>query len=632
MSNAQSNGASSANRTGKLGSLTLAALGIVYGDIGTSPLYAVRECFHGEAHLSVTPANVLGVLSLVFWALILVVSLKYVTFVMRADNDGEGGILALMTLAVPRRSERRPAWLLTIMGLFGAGLLYGDGIITPAISVLSAVEGVHIATPAFDHLVVPVTLAVLLGLFMFQRRGTARVGRLFGPVMLLWFAVLVVLGAMAIARNPAVLSAVGPHHAIRFFAVNRQDGFVILGIVFLVVTGGEALYADMGHFGVRPIRLAWFGLVLPSLLINYFGQGALLLIDPATTRNPFYLLAPAWALYPLVLLATAATVIASQAVISGAFSLSSQAVQLGFSPRIGIIHTSKDERGQIYVPVVNWLLFAAVTGLVLAFRSSSNLAAAYGMAVTTTMVITAILFYVVARGRWKWPLWRATTLVGLFLLVDLSFFGANLFKIPDGGWFPLLVGVGVCLTMATWRRGQKVVASDLAEKLISTDALLEEITAEPPLRVNTPAVYMAKDPRGVPLALLHNLRHNRVLHQPVGLLTIVIEEQPWVPLDRRLEFRPLGHGLYRIVAHFGFKQPPNVPHLMDLCQQHNAEFKSPNTTFFLGRITLDISNRRVMSRWRKLLFVWLSRSADDASSYFQIPPDQVVEIGMRLEL
>lgn len=632
MSNAKRAASNTNGRTQKLGSLTLTALGVVYGDIGTSPLYAVRECFHGQANLAVTADNVLGVLSLVFWSLILVVSLKYMIFVLRADNDGEGGILALMTLAVPRRSGRPPARLLMLMGLFGAGLLYGDGIITPAISVLSAVEGVHVATPALDHLVVPMTMAILVVLFLFQRRGTARVGKLFGPVMLIWFSVLAVLGAIAIVRNPAVLAAVSPQHAVQFLAWNRHEGFLILGIVFLVVTGGEALYADMGHFGVRPIRLAWFGLVLPALLINYFGQGALLLSNPQTTRNPFYLLAPEWALIPLVLLATAATVIASQAIISGAFSLSSQAGQLGLSPRMATVHTSKDERGQIYVPAVNWLLFVAVMGLVLAFRSSSNLAAAYGMAVTTTMVITAILFYVVARQRWKWSRWRATGLVGLFLIFDLAFFSANLFKIPDGGWFPLLVGAAICLLMTTWQRGQQAVAAGLSEILISTDALLEEIAAEPPVRIKTPAVYMVKDPGGVPLALLHNLRHNKVLHQPVGLLSIQIEEQPWVPLDDRLEFKPLGQDLYRIIAHFGFKQPPNLPNVIDQCRQYNAQFANPETTYFLGRVTLDITNRPGMYRWRKQLFLWLLHSENDASSYFSIPPEQVVEIGIRLRL
>ncbi|MEZ6062120.1 MAG: potassium transporter Kup [Planctomycetaceae bacterium] len=629
--NAETN-STSTTQSGRLSHLTLAALGIVYGDIGTSPLYAVRECFRSDGGLDVTAASVLGVLSLIFWALVLVVSLKYLTFVMRADNDGEGGILALMTLAVPRRRQGGSAAFFTLMGLFGAGLLYGDGMITPAISVLSAIEGIHVATSALDHLVVPITLAILLGLFLVQRRGTARIGRLFGPVMLLWFAVLVLLGTFAMARNPVVLQAISPHHAVQFLAANRQAGFVILGVVFLVVTGGEALYADMGHFGARPIRLAWFALVLPSLVINYFGQGALLLADPTATRNPFYLLAPEWALYPLVLLAAAATVIASQAVISGAFSLSSQAVQLGFLPRTRIIHTSKDERGQIYVPTVNWLLFVAVIGLVLAFRTSSKLAAAYGMAVTTTMVITSILFYIVARRRWHWPWWAAGAIVGLFILIDLTFFGASLFKIPAGGWFPLLVGAAVAVTMTTWRRGQQVVADDLAGRLVTTDVLLNDIAAEPPMRVKTPAVYLTKDPRVVPLALLHNLRHNRVLHGPVGLLTIEIEEQPWVPLGGRAEVQPIGEGIYRIVAHYGFRQRPNVPNVLDQCRQYDLDLTGPDTTFFLGRVTLDVSRRLVMSRWRKYLFVWLSRNSDDASSYFGIPPEQVVEIGLRLQL
>ncbi|HEV2844700.1 MAG TPA: KUP/HAK/KT family potassium transporter, partial [Thermoanaerobaculia bacterium] len=500
--------------------LSLGALGIVYGDIGTSPLYALRECFHGPHAVPPSHDNVLGVLSLVFWSLVIIISIKYLVFVMRADNRGEGGILALMALVPPRYREARSGqWVLVAMGLFGAALLYGDGMITPAISVLSAVEGLEVATPFFNPYIVPITLVILLVLFAIQRRGTAGIGALFGPVMILWFATLAVLGAFWIVRVPAVLAAVNPGHAVRFFAQNGWQGFLVLGSVFLVVTGGEALYADMGHFGRRPIRLAWFTLVLPALLLNYFGQGALLLTHPDAAENPFYelarRLAPDWILYPMVILATAATVIASQAVISGAFSLTRQAVQLGYIPRMEIIHTSGREIGQIYIPSINWLLMLSTFGLVLGFQKSTNLAAAYGVAVTATMVITTLLACMVALRLWNWKPALVLPVTAVFLLLDSSFFGANIIKLADGGWFPLLVGLVIYTLMATWKKGRQILAERLADGALPFEQFVASVGPEGPRRVSGTAVFMARDPRGTPTALLHNLKHNKVLHARV---------------------------------------------------------------------------------------------------------------------
>ncbi len=537
-----------------------------------------------------------------------------------------------MALARRKLNTARGRWFVMILGLFGAGLLYGDGIITPAISVLSAVEGLQIAAPSLGSFVLPITIGILVALFLVQRRGTARVGRLFGPVMIVWFGTLIALGIGAIIRHPVVLAAMSPHHAVVFFARNQLGGFLILGVIFLVVTGGEALYADMGHFGRAPIRWAWFVLVLPALVVNYFGQGALLLGDPAAAENPFYRLAPDWLLYPLVALATVATVIASQAVITGAFSLAYQAAQLGLSPRMTVIHTSKDERGQVYVPAVNWILLVAVVGLVLTFQSSSNLASAYGMAVTTTMVITALLLYVVARRRWGWSVPLAGGVVGLFLLIDLAFFAANLVKILAGGWLPLLIGAGICLLMTTWRRGGRIIADVLGPKLVDANqALAALLAADPPHLVSTPAVYLTSHTSGIPLPLIHNLHHNRVLHQPLGILSIVIEDRPYVPFDQRLEFQSLDHNMHRIIAHYGFKQTPHVPNILDQCRQYDVDFTGPETTFFLGHITLDATGNQGMRQWRKRLFDWMASNARDASRYFGIPPDQVVEIGLRLE-
>ncbi|MGH9368768.1 MAG: potassium transporter Kup [Thermoanaerobaculia bacterium] len=611
--------------------LGVAALGVVYGDIGTSPLYAIRECFHGPKALPATPGNVMGVLSLVFWSLVLVICVKYLIFVLRADNRGEGGILALMALARPPGA--RPKGLgraLLLLGLFGAALLYGDGMITPAISVLSAVEGLRIATPAFERFVEPVTVVILIGLFLVQRRGTAKVGTIFGPVMLLWFVTIAVLGLREVVREPGVLAAVNPAHAVAFFLDNGWHGFLALGTVFLVVTGGEALYADMGHFGARPIRLVWFALVLPCLLANYFGQGALLLSDPGSAENPFYGLAPPWALYPLVGIATAAAVIASQAVISGAFSLTRQAVQLGFSPRLLIEHTSERQLGQIYVPAVNMVLMLATIGLVLGFHSSSNLAAAYGVAVTATMAITTVLLVLVARERWGWS--RAGAgLLALFLVPDLAFFGASALKIPHGGWFPLVVAAGVLTLMTTWRTGRRLLNERLRRETTPLERFLAEET-EKLVRVPGTAVYLTRTAEGVPPALLHNLKHNHVLHERVVLLTILTEAMPHVHERDRIEAERLGSGFYRVVLHYGFMEDPVIPAALARVESPGLEISLPDTTYFLGKETIFATRRPGMALWRERLFAFMARNARSATLFFGLPPGRVVEMGAQIEM
>ncbi len=613
--------------------LSLGALGVVYGDIGTSPLYALRECFHGPHAFPVTRGNVLGALSLVFWSLMVVISVKYLVLILRADNRGEGGVLALMALLLPRRRGAGKVPRLPIaLGLFGAALLYGDGMITPAISVLSAVEGLKVATPVFDPYVLPLTVAILVGLFSIQRHGTGRIGAVFGPVTLVWFVVLAGLGLRGIASHPEVLWAILPHHAAGFFAANGREGLLVLGAVVLVVTGGEALYADMGHFGRRPIRWAWFGIVLPALLLNYFGQGALLLGRPEAADNPFYRLAPAAAVYPLVALATAATVIASQAVISGAFSLTRQAVQLGYSPRVMIEHTSPEEVGQIYVPPINWGLMLATVGLVLGFRTSSHLAAAYGVAVTGTMAITTVLFAMAARRRWRWSL-AAAGLVGTGLLaVDLGFFGATLVKVEHGGWFPLVVAAVVFTVLTTWKRGREILAERLGAAGEPLERLLERLAADPPPRVEGTAVFLTSSLSGVPPALVQNLKHNKVLHEQVVLLTVVTEEVPHVPAEDRLEVEPLGQGFYRMRAWYGFMEDPNVPRLLELARRQGFRCSLSETTFFLGRETLIPSERPGMALWREKLFAFLSRNAQRATAFFRIPPERVIEVGTQVEL
>ncbi len=611
--------------------LCLASAGIVYGDIGTSPLYALRECFRGEHAVPATHDNILGVVSLILWSLTLVISIKYLAYVMRADNKGEGGILALMALAQSQeRGGRHVRRVVLLLGLFGAALLYGDGMITPAISVLSAVEGLRIAAPSLSSYVEPITIAILIGLFWIQRRGTARVGAIFGPVMLLWFSMLAVLGVGYIARRPDVLVGLSPGYGAAFLIRHKLHGLLVLGAVFLVVTGGEALYADMGHFGPRPIRLTWFGLVLPALVINYFGQGALLLESPAAAENPFYRMVPSWALYPMVALATLATVIASQAVISGAYSLTRQAMMLGFLPRLRLRHTSAREIGQIYAPSTNWVLMFATIGLVLGFRSSSNLAAAYGVAVTTTMVITTLLAWIVARRLWGWSVWAASGATLLFLVPDLAFFSANLVKIEQGGWFPLLVAMGVFTLMTTWQRGRSLLGERIRANIVPLVDLYELIRVERPARVPGTAVFMTSNAEGTPPALMHNFRHNRVLHEQNVLLTIVTEEVSRVSPGERLTVQQLEEGFLRVVARYGFMEEADIPAL--LAGDAIPGCAAPHTTFFLGRETLLAAGGAGMSRWRESLFAVMSRNAQRATAFYNIPPDQVMEIGAQIEL
>jgi KUP system potassium uptake protein len=612
--------------------LSIAALGVVYGDIGTSPLYALKDCF-GPHTIAPTPDNVLGVLSLIFWSLILIVSVKYLAFVLSADNRGEGGILALMALTHPGGGGgRRPRYVILLLGLFGAALLYGDGVITPAISVLGAVEGLTVRQPAFAGWIVPLAVVILVGLFLLQQRGTGGVGAIFGPVMVLWFTAIAALGLAAIVGHPEVLGALNPWHGVDFFIRNRFPGFLILGSVFLILTGAEALYADMGHFGARPIRLVWFALVLPALLLNYFGQGALLLRDANAAENLFYHLAPSWALYPMVVLATAAAVIASQAVISGAFSLTRQAVQLGYSPRVSIEHTSSAEIGQIFVPSVNWWMMLATIAVVLGFRSSTGLAGAYGVAVTSTMVITTLLLHVVSREVWGWSVWRATVLAGAFLLIDLAFFGANLVKIPQGGWLPLLIAAGIYTLMSTWKTGRRILSKRLQEKSVPLNILMADLAADPPLRVPGVAVFMSGNPGGTPPALVHNLAHNKVLHERVVFLTVVTEEVPHVSPAERVTVKHLGKGFHAVMVRYGFMEDPNILDIIAACKERRLMIPLEGTTFFLGREELVSTDRPGMARWRERLFAFMSRNALRATAFFQIPSTQVFEVGAQVEL
>jgi KUP system potassium uptake protein len=624
------NDADAGARKGALG-LAIGALGVVYGDIGTSPLYAFKEAFAGAHHVPLNHDNVLGILSLIFWALFLIVTVKYVAFIMRADNRGEGGIMALMALVrrtVPAHS--RTTWVLMALGMFGAALFYGDGMITPAISVLSAVEGLEVATPLFRPYIIPITIVVLTGLFLFQQLGSGHVGNLFGPVMVVWFTVLALLGIMNIAHQPSVLTALNPVYAVRFFQQDGWMGFFTLGAVFLAVTGAEALYADMGHFGKRPIRIAWLYLVFPSLVLNYLGQGALVLNRPAAIANPFFHLAPDWALYPLVALATIATVIASQAVISGAYSLTRQAIQLGYCPRLMIEHTSEREIGQVYLPWVNWGLYVAVVGLVLGFGSSSNLAAAYGIAVTGTMIVTTLLAYFVVRRIWGWSRISAGLVIGAFLLIDLSFFAANAVKVLEGGWFPLVVGVAIYTLLSTWKRGREVLFERLRPGAIALEPFIASLIAHPPLRVPGTAVFLTATREGVPHALLHNLSHNKVLHERVILLTVRAEDIPHVPDSERTDIEPLGHEFYRVTVYYGFKDEPDLPRALELTK--GLDFSLMETSFFLSRQTLVPTQAQGMALWREKLFAAMSRNAASATAFFKIPTNRVVELGTRIEL
>jgi KUP system potassium uptake protein len=619
--------------------LALGALGVVYGDIGTSPLYALKECVTLPHGVAPEHENILGILSLVFWSITFVVAVKYLVFVMRADNDGEGGVLSLLALATrPKKSdgEEKPharTGLLVLLGLCGASLLMGEGIITPAISVLSAVEGLAIATTALSHFVVPLTCGILVALFMFQKRGTAGIGAVFGPVTLCWFVAITVAGLPWIIRHPGILAAVNPIHGVRFFLTHGKHGFLVLGSVVLCITGCEALYADMGHFGPRAIRVAWYACVFPALLVNYFGQGALLLEHPEAASNPFYALIPSQLLIPMVALATMATVVASQALISGAFSLTRQAVQLNYLPRFTIVHTSGQTEGQIYVPEVNGLLMVACVILVLSFRSSGDLAAAYGIAVTGTMTITSTLFYFVARSRWGWSRLRAGALLALFWAFDLSFFASCLAKITHGGWFPLVVASSVFTIMLTWKKGREILAARLAAGVLPLDAFLNDIEVTKPPRVAGTAVFLASMRRGTPVVLLHYFKHSKCLHRQVIILSIVTDSVPEVPAKDIVRIKQFAHGFWAVTAHYGFMQTPDVLRTLRACARHGLRLEEADTSYYLGRETLLLDRRdRSMAPWRKRLFRLLSRNARSATDFFAIPPNRVVEIGTQIEL
>ena len=614
--------------------LTLTALGVVYGDIGTSPLYALRECFKAEYGILPAPGNIMGVLSLILWSLILVVSVKYIVFILRADNRGEGGILALLALLLQqgrRAEDKRRRMLLIGLGLFGAALLYGDGVITPAISVLGAVEGLEVSTPSLAPFVVPISVVILFALFMVQRYGTQRVGIAFGPTMLVWFVTIATLGVRSIALTPSVLGAANPWHAWQFFQEHGMGGFLTLGAVVLCVTGAEALYADMGHFGKRPIRIAWFGVVLPALVLNYFGQGALLLRDPRASANPFYLLAPPAFQWPLLVIATAAAIVASQALISGAFSLTQQSIQLGYSPRMQIVHTSVSQAGQIFIPEVNKALMVGCLVLVVAFKNSSALSAAYGIAVTGTMAITSLLFAVVARTRWSWSLPRVILLTAAFLAMDLSFLLANVVKIEHGGWVPIAMALVVYVLMSTWKRGRMALNAIQEAASLPLDTFLESLSRNPPVRVRGTAVFMTSNAGGVPVVLLHHLKHNKVLHETVVLLSVQTRGIPEVGDEHRLGFEQMGQGFYRVVANYGFMQSPNIPGVLALASSHGLVVPPMETSYYLGRERLVLTGQAKMSKWRKSLFALMSRNARSATEFFQIPPNRVVELGAQIE-
>jgi len=607
--------------------LAFGALGVVYGDIGTSPLYSVRECFVGG--MATSRVNILGVLSLISWSLIIMVSFKYVAYILRADNKGEGGILALMALTTSNLRKSRSYLPLIFLGVFGSALLYGDGMITPAISVLSAVEGLEIAAPRLEAFIVPITIAILIGLFVVQKRGTAGIGTVFGPITFVWFITIASLGVSHIIHSPSVLSAINPWYGVHFLASHGQRGLLVLGGVFLAVTGGEALYADLGHFGRRPIRLAWFAVVFPALLMNYFGQGALLIQHPETIENPFFRMVPAWALYPVVILSTCATVIASQALISGVYSLTSQATMLGFLPRFSIRHTSAHERGQIYIPSVNYALMLAAIGLVLGFKSSSALAAAYGIAVTLTMIITTVLAFYLVRYGWGWGLHIAIPITLVFFIPEMFFVSANVSKIEHGGWVPLAIGAIIFTIMVTWKRGREILAERFREQLLPLVDFYDVIAVELPARVPGTAVFMTGTRDGTPPALLHNFLHNRVLHQNIVLLTIVTDDSARIAEEDRFKLEKLDHGFCRIVGRYGFMEQPDAPALLIAAGLiHTVE----HTTFFLGRENLVATRRPGMARWRVSLFSFMSRNAQPATKFFNIPPDRVMEIGAQIEL
>ena len=610
--------------------LTLTAVGVVYGDIGTSPLYALRECFFGTHPVPPTHENVLGVLSLIIYSLVLVISIKYMALVLRADNKGEGGILSLTSL-LPARGSGAPVGLV-LLGLFGAALLYGDGMITPAITVLGAIEGITVATPVFEPYVVPVSVLILIVVFSVQQYGTHRIGRLYGPIMVVWFVVLAVLGLTWIVRQPVVLGAINPVHALAFFRDNGLHSIAVLGAVFLVVTGGESLYADLGHFGRRPIRLAWFTLVLPSLLLNYFGQGALLLTDGEMAEQPFFMLAPVWARLPLVALATAAAIIASQALISGAFSLTRAAIQLGYAPRLNVEHTSSWEMGQVYVPQVNWFLAISCVLIVVAFQSSAALAAAYGIAVALTMLITGTLLPIVGRLRWQWPIPAVVAFVLVFIVIDLSYVAGNAFKILDGGWLPLVIAAVIFTFMTTWKTGRRLVAERLTARAFPLEDFVAGVAADPPTRVDGTAVFMTAQPTGTPAALAHNLRYNKILHEHVIVLTASTIPVPYTTPEERLTVQRLGHGVYNARVQYGFMDDPDIPEALMQIKALGVPIDPDDVTYFLGRETIVVSDRPGMAKWREKLFVLMARNAVRATAFFKLPPERVVELGVQVEM
>lgn len=618
----------------KLSALTLAALGVVFGDIGTSPLYTIKEVFSVGAHpIPLTEVNMYGILSLIVWALIMVVSVKYVAFIMRADNRGEGGIMALLALASHNAAGNlKRQQTIMLLGILGACMFYADGMITPAISVLSAVEGLELAAPVLHPMILPITLIVLFGLFWAQSKGTALVGAFFGPIMLLWFGTLAVLGIGGIMQNPTILHALNPVYAFNFFAVSPWIAFVALGAVVLSVTGAEALYADMGHFGRFPIRLAWFGFVLPALILNYFGQGALILQNPETVKNPFYLLAPEWMLYPLIVLATLAAVIASQAVITGAFSVSRQALQLGYVPRMHVEHTSESEEGQVYMPRVNWGLMLAVMALVLSFKSSGNLAAAYGLAVTGDMVITTLLAGMVFHHMWGWGKLRTGLLVALFLTIDIAFFSANVLKIPDGGWVPLLIGIVIFTLMLTWKTGRAMLYTRLKNDAMALEPFIEAVGAHPPTRVTGTALFMTPNPDGVPHAMMHNLKHNKVLHEKMVVLTVKFLDFPHTSNEERVTVEPLPYEFYRVTIRYGFKDEPDLPRDLAMCAEQGLILDAMDTSFFVGKEILIASDKSGMAFWRKKIFIGMFRSAETITNQFKLPPNRVVELGSQLKI
>ncbi len=616
---------------GKLWPLALGSIGVAYGDIGTSPLYAFKEATgHAMTHGLTGPAAVLGVLSLILWSLFLVVTLKYVIFLLRADNHGEGGTFALMALG--QSVAKRSAPLIMLMGVMGASFFYGDAILTPAISVLSAVEGLHLVHPAFERFVVPLTMLILIGIFAVQAHGTARVASFFGPIMVVWFAVLALGGLAQIINEPTVLWAFSPHYGIALLIQNGLLGFTILGLVFLAVTGAEALYADLGHFGRKPIQVAWLSIVLPCLIINYLGQGALILSDPTAITSPLYKLYPSWALIPMVLLATCATVIASQAVITGAFSITRQAIQLGLMPRFMIKHTSESVAGQIYLPRVNWLLLVGVLIVVSIFRSSSSLASAYGISVTATMIIDSAMAFFVIWKLWQWPLWRVLLLIVPLVALEWAFFTANMLKVLDGGWFPLVIGLGISLIMFTWVHGSKVLARITKKNEADIHWLIRHLETKPPHKVAGTAVFLTSDPESAPTALLHNLKHNRVLHERNIVLTIKTEDRPRVPRHERVQIERLSDGFIRVIAHYGFMETPSVPKIFEHCRRRDLKVDFPATSFFLSRRSLKSTPKTSMPRWQEKLFIWLTHQSEDATEYFKIPTDRVVEVGTQVQV